>query len=59
MKIYGVTLAEAKQAAATVVQTATPITPAIINYQQTEANTFLKLGLITKKINVKGYSTCP
>ncbi len=59
VKIYGVTLAEAKQAAATVVQTATPITPAIINYQQTEANTFLKLGLITKKINVKGIFDLP
>jgi sulfonate transport system substrate-binding protein len=56
VKIYGVTLAEAKQAAASVV---TPITPAIINYQQAEANTFLKLGLITKKINVKGIFDLP
>jgi sulfonate transport system substrate-binding protein len=54
VKIYGVTLAEAKEAAETVVTAATPITPAIIKYQQTEANTFLKLGLITKKLNVKG-----
>ena len=59
VKIYGVTLAEAKEAAETVVQTATPITPAIISYQQTEANTFLKLGLITKKINVKGIFDLP
>jgi sulfonate transport system substrate-binding protein len=59
VKIYGVTLAEAKEAAETVVQTATPITPAIINYQQTEANTFLNLGLITKKINVKGVFDLP
>ena len=59
VKIYGVTLAEAKEAAATVVTTATPITPAIINYQQTEANEFLKLGLITKKINVKGIFDLP
>jgi sulfonate transport system substrate-binding protein len=59
VKIYGVTLAEAKEAAETVVQTATPITPAIISYQQTEANTFLKLGLITKKIDVKGIFDLP
>jgi sulfonate transport system substrate-binding protein len=59
VKIYGVTLAEAKQAAASVVTTATPITPAIINYQQAEANTFLKLGLITKKIDVKGVFDLP
>ena len=56
---YGVTLAEAKEAAETVVQTATPITPAIISYQQTEANEFLKLGLITKKLNVKGIFDLP
>ena len=54
VKIFGVTAAEAKEAAATVVEAATPITPAIIKYQQTEANTFLKLGLITKQLNVKG-----
>jgi sulfonate transport system substrate-binding protein len=59
VKIYGVTLAEAKEAAETVVQTATPITPAIISYQQNEANTFLKLGLITKKVNVKGVFDLP
>jgi sulfonate transport system substrate-binding protein len=59
VKIYGVTLAEAKEAAETVVQTATPITPAIISYQQTEANEFLKLGLITKKLNVKGIFDLP
>jgi sulfonate transport system substrate-binding protein len=59
VKIYGVTLAEAKEAAETVVQTATPITPAIISYQQTEANEFLTLGLITKKLNVKGIFDLP
>jgi sulfonate transport system substrate-binding protein len=53
VKIYGVTQAEAEEAYATVVEKGTPITPAIIKYQQTEANTFLKLGLITQKINVK------
>ena len=59
VKIFGVTLAEAKQAAATVQEAATPITPAIIEYQQAEANTFLKLGLITKKLNVKGVFDLP
>ena len=59
VKIFGVTLAEAKEAAATVQEQATPITPAIISYQQTEANTFLKLGLITKKLNVKGIFDLP
>jgi sulfonate transport system substrate-binding protein len=53
VKLYGVTEAEAKEAAATVQEAATPITPAIIKYQQTEANEFLSLGLITKKLNVK------
>jgi sulfonate transport system substrate-binding protein len=59
VKIYGVTLAEAKEAAATVQEQATPITPAIIRYQQTEANTFLTLGLITKKLNVNGIFDLP
>jgi sulfonate transport system substrate-binding protein len=59
VKIFGVTLAEAKQAAATVQEAATPITPAIIKYQQAEANTFLKLGLITKKLNVNAIFDLP
>jgi sulfonate transport system substrate-binding protein len=59
VKIYGVSLAEAKQAAATVQEAGTPITPAIIKYQQAEANTFLSLGLITKKLNVKGIFDLP
>jgi sulfonate transport system substrate-binding protein len=59
VKIYGVTEAEAKQAAATVQEAGTPITPAVIKYQQTEANTFLTLGLITKKLNVKGVFDLP
>jgi sulfonate transport system substrate-binding protein len=59
VKIYGVTLAEAKEAAATVQEEATPITPAIISYQQAEANTFLSLGLITKKLNVNGIFDLP
>jgi sulfonate transport system substrate-binding protein len=59
VKIYGVSLAEAKQAAETITGIATPITPSIISYQQTEANAFLKLGLITKKLNVKGVLDLP
>jgi sulfonate transport system substrate-binding protein len=59
VKIYGVTLAEAKEAAATVQEVATPITPAVISYQQNEANTFLSLGLITKKLNVASIFDLP
>jgi sulfonate transport system substrate-binding protein len=59
VKIYGVTEAEAKQAAGSVQEEATQITPAIISYQQTEANTFLSLGLISQKINVKGIFDLP
>ena len=40
-------------------EAATPITPAIIAYQQAEANTFLKLGLITQKLNVTGIFDLP
>ena len=39
MKTYGVTLAVAKEAVASVQAVGTPITPAIISYQQNEANT--------------------
>jgi sulfonate transport system substrate-binding protein len=59
VKIFGVTLAEAKEAAATVQSNATPITPSIIKYQQTEANTILSLGLITQKLNVKSIFDLP
>jgi len=52
VKTYGVTLAVAKQAAASVQAVGTPITPAIIKYQQQEADTFFKLGLIPQKIRV-------
>jgi sulfonate transport system substrate-binding protein len=52
VKTYGVTLAVAKQAVASSQAVGTPITPSIITYQQQEANAFLKLGLIPKKINV-------
>ena len=47
-KTYGVPLAVAQQAAASAQSMGTPITPAIISYQQNEANTFQKLGLIRR-----------
>ena len=59
VKTYGVSLAVAKQAVASAQSIATPVTPAIISYQQSEANTFLKLGLITKEINVTGVFDLP
>ncbi|HXA33380.1 MAG TPA: ABC transporter substrate-binding protein [Acidimicrobiales bacterium] len=52
VKTYSVTLAVAQQAAASVQAVGTPITPAIIEYQQQEAGTFYKLGLIPQTIKV-------
>jgi sulfonate transport system substrate-binding protein len=49
---FGVPLSVAQQAVKSVSTVGTPITPAIVAYQQTEANTFLKLGLLPKKVNV-------
>jgi sulfonate transport system substrate-binding protein len=49
---FGVSLAVATAAAKSVTAVGTPVTPAIIAYHQTEANTFLQLGLIPKKLNV-------
>jgi len=37
----------------------TPITPSVISYQQTEANTFQKLGLIPATLNVKSIFDLP
>ena len=53
-KTYGVSVAVAEQAVASVQEVGTSITPAIISYQQTEANTFQKLGLISSRLNVQG-----
>ena len=58
-KTYGVPLAVAKQAAASAVSKGTPITPAIISYQQAEANTFQKLGLISSHLQVQGVFDLP
>jgi sulfonate transport system substrate-binding protein len=52
VKTYSVPLAVAEAAVKSVQAVGTPITPAIIKYQQTEANTFTQLGLIPAKINV-------
>jgi sulfonate transport system substrate-binding protein len=53
VKTYGVPLTVAREAVASEQAVGTPITPAIESYQQTEANTFLKLGLLTTPVNVK------
>ncbi len=52
-------LAVAKQAVASAVSRGTPITPAIISYQQNEANTFQKLGLIPSHLQVQGIFDLP
>ena len=59
VKTYGVTLAVAEEAVASAQEVGTPITPALISYQQNEANTFQKLGLITSHLNVKGIFDLP
>ena len=59
VKTYGVTLAVAKAAVASAQSIGTPITPSIVSYQQTEANTFQKLGLISDKLNVKSIFDLP
>jgi sulfonate transport system substrate-binding protein len=56
---YGVRLAVAKEAVASAVSRGTPITPAIISYQQNEANTFQKLGLIPSHLQVQGIFDLP
>jgi sulfonate transport system substrate-binding protein len=53
-RTYGVALAVAKQAAASAVSKGTPITAALIGYQQHEADTFQKLGLIPSHLQVQG-----
>jgi sulfonate transport system substrate-binding protein len=58
-KTYGVPLAVAKQAAASAVSKGTPITATIISYQQGEANTFQKLGLIPSHLQVQGVFDLP
>lgn len=52
VKTYGVSLSVAEAAVKSVESVGTPITPAIISYQQEEADTFHQLGLIPAKINV-------
>jgi len=59
VKTYGVTLPVAKAAVASVQAVGTPITPSIISYQQTEANTFQKLGLLPATLNVKSVFDLP
>jgi sulfonate transport system substrate-binding protein len=59
VKTYGVTLPVAKAAVASAQSIGTPITPSIISYQQTEANTFQKLGLISSTLDVKSIFDLP
>jgi len=49
---FGIPLADAQQAVASEQVKGTPITPAVISYQQNEANTFQKLGLLQTHLNV-------
>jgi sulfonate transport system substrate-binding protein len=49
----------AQTAVASVDAVATPITPAIIRYQQQEADTFYELGLLTQKLDVTGIFDLP
>lgn len=49
---FGVPLSVAEQAVKSISAVGTPITTAIISYQQTEANTFQQLGLISHGLNV-------
>jgi len=58
-KTYGVPLAVAKQAAAAAVSKGTPITPALISYQQNEADVFQRLGLIPSHLQVQGIFDLP
>ena len=59
VKTYGVPLAVAEAAVATVQVVGSPITKAIITYQQQEANTFRSLGLVSKSFNVQQIFTLP
>ncbi len=58
-KTFGIPLAEALTAVKSVQMVGTPITPAIIAYQQKEADTFQQLGLITQKVNVASVFDLP
>ncbi len=58
VKTYGVPLSVAEDAVKTVSSQPVPVSSTIINYQQQEANTFTRLGLISKTLNVsKIYDT--
>ncbi len=59
VKTYGVPQAVALAAVKSVQVKGSPVTKAMIAYQQTEANTFLKLGLVKNKLNVAKIFTLP
>ncbi len=59
VKTYGVPLSVAEAAVKSVQAVGTPISPAIISYQQKEADTFQQLGLIPNKIDVAAIFDLP
>jgi sulfonate transport system substrate-binding protein len=52
VKTYGVSLQVAEASVKAAKTEPTPITPAIVSYQQGEANAFVELGLVPKKLDV-------
>jgi sulfonate transport system substrate-binding protein len=58
-KTFGIPLSEALTAVKSVQMVGTPITSAIITYQQKEADTFQQLGLIAQKVNVASVFDLP
>ena len=56
---YGVPLAVAKEAAASAVSKGTAITPALIAYQQNEADIFQRLGLVPTHLDAKAIFDLP
>jgi len=59
VKTYGVSPSVATAAVASVQVKGSPITKQIMTYQQKEAATFLRLGLLTSKLNTTGVFTLP
>jgi sulfonate transport system substrate-binding protein len=56
---YGVPLSVAKEAVASAQTKGTPITSSLIGYQQNEADTFQRLGLVPNHLNVKSIFDLP
>ncbi len=56
---FGIPLAAAREAADSAQAVGTQVTPAIISYQQAEADEFLSLGLLTQKLDVRSVFDLP